>query len=788
VPEFAGYTYRERLHVTEYGEVFRAAGATGQSVRVTHVASELASLPGFEEAFLSRGERLGMLEHASVEPVLMVGKAPTGVLVAVTADAPGSVSLESVLGDVRGGGMPMMPSVAAAIGRSLVGAVAHAHGAELAHGAVHPRSVRVYADGAVRLGDFAIGQALRAVLTAPGGGAARRFVDDFLPLELATGDRTGAADDVWAVGVLLHRMFGGRLPPAPLRRVDALSEVIERAHAERPSERYPTGIDLRAAFKSALTDSSVRRAAPAEVAAFARGAAAHAAAASAKIQAAPPPGASAEPEPAPADAEQTAVDEPASADGPGSDPLDDLLAELPDIEPVPEPPAAGAALASTSTAADAADAAGDTAAVDDVLSLLEQEQAGPESVTDLADEGWTDYALRAGGDPDDDTTTIARDDKQSAATAGAALDDVVNALEAEETGEVTSVDPDRVVGDDPVSDMLRQQPPGVSTYVRLGDESHEEDTYIPPPMVADSDSDLDETAARVVAELAAAHPRANASVEPPAPAEPPPPAPAVPATPPALDLADPGTLMTADAPRGGGGRMWMAVALMAFVALGVVLYTQTDLFFPERRRAKEEAARRAHEARQREIDAARVRTGEILIDSSPGEAAVWLSLGRTPTETIPLPASVVHQIRVEHEGFRSRDLNVTEAAWAGSGKNQTAVVRAELKLETRRKKGPRRLPAAPAAPNPSRTGRTGGGVVRVESEPPGAQAYLLVGFTPAMSLKGVQAGLGYELKLVKDGHSPAFVVVRPEDWAVAGSETDLATSVSVSAELVPLEK
>jgi hypothetical protein len=92
-------------------------------------------------------------------------------------------------------------------------------------------------------------------------------------------------------------------------------------------------------------------------------------------------------------------------------------------------------------------------------------------------------------------------------------------------------------------------------------------------------------------------------------------------------------------------------------------------------------------------------------------------------------------------------------------------------------------PAYPPAPPRPTSGREGRGMLHVESDPPGATAYLLVGFTPTVELREVAAGYGYEFKVAKQGFAPGFAVIRPADW---NQGDGVRRTVERTVELAPL--
>ena len=88
-------------------------------------------------------------------------------------------------------------------------ALAAAHTAEVVHGAVHPRSVLIDEDGAVRLGDFVVGRALTTAVAQGADSSLWRGLAGYLAPELVVGEDPTPAADVFAVGAMLFTMLSG---------------------------------------------------------------------------------------------------------------------------------------------------------------------------------------------------------------------------------------------------------------------------------------------------------------------------------------------------------------------------------------------------------------------------------------------------------------------------------------------------------------------------------------------------------------------------------------------------
>jgi hypothetical protein len=185
-------------------------------------------------------------------------------------------------------------------------------------------------------------------------------------------------------------------------------------------------------------------------------------------------------------------------------------------------------------------------------------------------------------------------------------------------------------------------------------------------------------------------------------------------------------------------------------------------------RARDEQARKDAEDRTRQMSNAQADRGTITVGSTPSEASVWLKLGRTNLDTMPLSSSQLHRLRIELDGYQPVDTEVVAASWEGAGSSRKAKVAVTLKAAPLDKKTHKpvvtRLPALP--PNlAEQTGFIAGeGPVHIETSPPGAEVWLLIGFANS----GVQfptiAGRAYELRALADGYKPGYASITADEW------------------------
>jgi tRNA A-37 threonylcarbamoyl transferase component Bud32 len=166
---------------------------------------------------------------------------------------------------------PIDPWQAAGLAAQVAEALDAAHRAGLVHRDVKPANVLLAGDGRVKVADFGIAKAVAdADLTQPGlmVGTAK-----YLAPEQVRGEAVDARTDIYSLGVVLYEMLCGRPPfsadtdaatalarlqrdPLRPRQVragvpKALEEVVCRAMAREPGDRYDSASDLRAALLAA---------------------------------------------------------------------------------------------------------------------------------------------------------------------------------------------------------------------------------------------------------------------------------------------------------------------------------------------------------------------------------------------------------------------------------------------------------------------------------------------------------------------------------------------------------
>ncbi|WP_280692272.1 protein kinase [Kitasatospora sp. GAS204B] len=176
---------------------------------------------------------------------------------------------------------PLDPYRAAELAADLCGALAALHLDGHPHGNLAVEQVLVCEDGAALLGGQAIGAAQEALARALGGADGRRWAQartglvgaraERWPPELLAAEAAGPAADLWALGVLLHRVLTGYGPfpeqsPTALfaavraaQRADSagcgpLRPLVDRLLAGDPAER-PSAVEARQCLTELLAQA-----------------------------------------------------------------------------------------------------------------------------------------------------------------------------------------------------------------------------------------------------------------------------------------------------------------------------------------------------------------------------------------------------------------------------------------------------------------------------------------------------------------------------------------------------
>ncbi len=275
--QFAGYRIESLLGRGGMGVVYRARQPDlDRTVALKLIAPEALEDAAARERFVSEARHAAAIEHPNVVPIYAAGE----------SDGVAYFVMRLVEGDdlrtrVRRDGA-LAPAKAAQIADSVGAALDAIHRAGLVHRDVKPANILLAAGDHVYLTDFGLARhtPARAGSTTGRGGWAGSL--HYAAPEQIRGGRIDARADVYALGGVLFFMLTGRVPfdrdsdeatlwahvaeapprPSAVRRglSKALDEVVVRAMAKDPNERYASAGDLgRAALAAAQGRRAPRR-------------------------------------------------------------------------------------------------------------------------------------------------------------------------------------------------------------------------------------------------------------------------------------------------------------------------------------------------------------------------------------------------------------------------------------------------------------------------------------------------------------------------------------------------
>jgi eukaryotic-like serine/threonine-protein kinase len=222
----------------------------------------------YRERFVFEARAAGRLSHPGIVTIFDVGEEPENhdpyiVMEYVTGD-----SLRKLLA-ADNKKMPLRPALE--LVQQLAEALHYAHSQGVIHRDIKPSNILVTTGWRAKIADFGIAKLNLAQLTIPGqllGSPA------YMSPEQLSGEGVDARSDLFSLGVILYTMITGYRPfqgnsattvcfkvvnrdPLPVTSFDAdlppeLDEVIVRAMAKDPAERFQTGTEMAEAVSQLL--------------------------------------------------------------------------------------------------------------------------------------------------------------------------------------------------------------------------------------------------------------------------------------------------------------------------------------------------------------------------------------------------------------------------------------------------------------------------------------------------------------------------------------------------------
>ncbi len=247
-----------------------------RDVAVKVIESKLARNPEFVKRFEREARTVAALSHPFILKVFDYGQ--QGDLVYLVMELLNGGSLAELIGRE-----PLSVARTGQVLDQVASALDYAHRRGIIHRDLKPQNVLLDEEGNAHLTDFGIVKLLSETTALTQSGLAMGTPTYMAP-EQWQGKAVDARADLYALGVMLFEMLAGQLPfvadtpfglmhqhvydPPPsiraLRRdlPSGVEQVLSKALAKEPDQRFQTAHDLAAAFKTALANMAPIAATP----------------------------------------------------------------------------------------------------------------------------------------------------------------------------------------------------------------------------------------------------------------------------------------------------------------------------------------------------------------------------------------------------------------------------------------------------------------------------------------------------------------------------------------------
>ena len=284
---YGNYELIERLATGGMAEIFRAKqlGLEGfeKEVVVKRILPHLAREAQFIKMFLDEARIAARLSHPNVTQIYNLGA--QGGTYFIAMEYVDGRDLREVWRMCEARGEPMPPQYACRIIAEAAAGLHHAHKKTnkqgkplgIVHRDVSPQNILISSTGDVKVVDFGIAKAADSSTHTRAGVLKGKFA--YMAPEQAAGGRVDRRTDIFALGVVLHELLTGRRlfkrdtdvstltavgqchvdPPGDDAEGgdDALDDIVLKALAKNPRDRYQDAEALQLALEGWLVEKSL---------------------------------------------------------------------------------------------------------------------------------------------------------------------------------------------------------------------------------------------------------------------------------------------------------------------------------------------------------------------------------------------------------------------------------------------------------------------------------------------------------------------------------------------------
>ncbi len=263
-----GYALVERIGAGGFGAVYRAKQSTvDREVAIKIILPSYANNPDFIRRFESEAHTIARLEHPHITPLIDYWRDPDGAYLVMRFLRGGSVR------DALEKGAYELQSINQTLSQ-VTSALDFAHRNNIIHRDIKPENILLDEDGNAYLADFGIAKDLEnnaQALTDPDGVIGSL---DYISPEQARSEPVTARTDIYSLGVTLYEMVTGEHPFIRASSVErlykhineplpdivslpdnlcrAVNDVVQKATAKDPDNRYPDALAFAQAFQEAI--------------------------------------------------------------------------------------------------------------------------------------------------------------------------------------------------------------------------------------------------------------------------------------------------------------------------------------------------------------------------------------------------------------------------------------------------------------------------------------------------------------------------------------------------------
>lgn len=257
------YRIESKLGEGGVGEVHLAIDTVlGRTVAIKSLRPELAARPSIVDRFRAEAQTLATLNHPNI--ATLYGLEWDGELPVMVMEYVDGVSLAAL---VRRLGPLTLEQTLSIFEQALEG-LAYIHARGVVHRDIKGSNLLLDSDGVLKIMDFGISHVLGSERLTKVGQLVG--TPEFMSPEQIQGDEPDARSDLYSLGILLWLLLSGRLPfvargefdvlraqveqePEPFSQVtsglpEALNELLARALAKDPADRFQSAEEFRAAL------------------------------------------------------------------------------------------------------------------------------------------------------------------------------------------------------------------------------------------------------------------------------------------------------------------------------------------------------------------------------------------------------------------------------------------------------------------------------------------------------------------------------------------------------------